>query len=185
MAPRTLQVSEKQKTAYSPISSLQETVETIQGDALQYALTHLPAAVQESALEELLQQPRFFEYFKFGLADYTAGTIAAHDEYVQEIYYFDPYLNPDAQTETDLPLDVSVNLLVVVKSKTAALQSFVDALDRALTQQIRDLPSTQLAGLNSILNAIMISEEDIAHGRGYAALLSSLFNKPRRVWPRS
>jgi hypothetical protein len=185
MPPRTLQLSEKQRTVESPVSSLQETVETIQGDALHYARIHLPVSVQESALDELLQQPRFFEYFKFGLADYTAGTIAAHDEYVQAIYYFDPYLNPDAQTETDLPLDVSVNLLVVVKSKTAALQSFINALDRALTQQIRDLPSPLPAGLSSILNAVMISEEDIAHGRGYAVLLSSLFNKPRRVWPRS
>ena len=185
MPPRTLQLSEKQRTAQSPVSSLQETVETIQGDALQYARIHLPVSVQESALDELLQQPRFFEYFKFGLAGYIAETIAAHDEYVQEICYFDPYLNPDAQTETDLPLDVSVNLLVVVKSKTAALQSFIDALDRALTQQIRDLPSPLPAGLNSILNAVMINEEDIAHGRGYAVLLSSMFNKPRRVWPRS
>ena len=185
MAPRTLQLSETQKTAYAPISSLQETVETIQGDALQYARSLSRGSIQESPLGELLQNPQFFENFKFGYADYVAGTIAAHDEHVQEVYYFDPNLNPDAQTETDLPLDASINLLVVVESKTAALQSFIEALDRALTQQIRQLPSSMLADLNSILNAIIITEEDIAHGRGYAVLLYSLFNKPRRVWPRS
>jgi hypothetical protein len=104
---------------------------------------------------------------------------------VQAVYYFDPNLNPDAQTETGLPLDASINLLVRVESNTAALQAFIEALDRALTQQIRQLPSSTLADLNSILNAIIITGEDVAHGRGYAVLLSSLFNKPRRVWPRS
>ena len=184
MAPKTLTLDEKQRTSHSPISSLQETVETIQGDALQQARSRFPGYIQEIPFAEL-QQPVFFEYFKLGLADRIAGTVAAHDEHVQEVYYFDPYLNPDAETEAYLPLDASVNLLVLVESKTAALESFGAALARALKQQMREQPSPVMADVNYILNAILINEEDIARGRGYAALLSSLFNMPCRVWPRS
>jgi len=185
MAPRTKTMNEKQTTVYATVTSLQETAETIQGDTLQHARARFYRFNEEAPLGELMQQPQFFEYFKFELANCLGETIAAHDEQVQEVYYFDPNLNPDAQTESDLPLDPTVNLLVLVKSKTAALQSFIKALDSALTQQVRSLPSPLLADLNATLNAILISEEDVVNGCGYAVLLKSLYNRPRRLWPSS
>jgi hypothetical protein len=66
-------------------------------------------------------------------------------------------------------------------SKSAALQSFIVAIDKALTEQVRALPSPLFASLETILNAIAITEEDVRQKRGYAALLSSLYLKPRQI----
>ena len=185
MATKTLS-PEKRQTAFQPrITSLQETAETIQADALRQARSRLPEFIQEPGLADLLQRYDFFEHFKFALAGRIAETLAAHDEHVQAVYYFDPNLNPDAGTEEYLPLDVSVNLLVLVEAKSAAIELFITALDRALTQQISALPSAVLKEPSSILNAILITEADVAQGRGYAVLLSSMFTKPLRVWSRS
>ena len=164
------------------VTSLQEVAETIQMDALEYAHNRFTQPVRAASIEELLQRHDFINYFKFGLAERIANTLAAHDEHVQAIYYFDPNLSADAETETYTALDPSINLLVQIKSKSAALSSFIAALDDALVIQARKLPSPHYAALASILNAILITEEDVEQKRGYAALLSSLYLKPRKVW---
>ena len=172
----------KQEASLPLVTSLQEVAETIQIDALQYAHTKFTQPMRATDLAELLQRHDFISYFKFGLAEYIAKTLAAHDENVQAIYYFDPDLNSDAETETYMPLHASVNILVQVESKSAALESFIAALDEALTQQARKLPSPLYTSLASILNAILITKEDVDQGRGYAVLLSSMYLKPRQVW---
>jgi hypothetical protein len=184
MAINILQPPTKQATPQPPVTSLQEVVETIQIDALQHAYSKCILPSRGTDLAEMWQRHDFVDHFKFALAERIAGTLAAHDEHVQVIYYFDPNLNPDAATETYAALDVTVNLLVQVKSKSAALQSFIAALDRALTEQVRKLPSPLFASLASILNPILITQEDVDQRRGYAVLLSSLYLKPRQLWQR-
>ena len=181
MATNILQPEIKQVTPQPSITSLQEAAETIQIDSMQYAHAKSIQPIRAASQAELLQRHDFLNHFKFGLANRIANTVAAHDDHVQEIYYFDPNLNPDAETETYTPLDVSVNLLVLVHSKSAALESFIAALDGALTEQIRKLPAPQFTKLTSILNAILITEEDVEQGRGYAVLLSSMYLKPRKI----
>ena len=181
MTVNILQPEQKQAVRQPSITSLQEAAETIQIDALQHAHTRSIQPICPAGLAEMLQQHDFFNQFKFGLARRIADMLAAHDEQVKAIYYFDPNLNPDSETEAYIPLDASVNLLVLVESKSAALESFIAALDGALTEQIRKLPSPHLANLASILNAILITEEDVEQRRGYAVLLSSMYLKPRQI----
>ena len=170
-----------EETAEPSLTSLQEVAETIQIDALQhaYAMSIHPARAVD--LAELLRWHDFVNHFKFGVAERIANTLAAHDEHVQAIYTFDPNLSADAETETYAPLDPSVNLLVQVTSKTAALQSFIAAIDKALTKQANTLPSPLFSSLETMLNAIVITGEDVRQKQGYAALLSSLYLKPRRI----
>ncbi len=112
MAINILQPPIKQATPQPPVTSLQETVETIQIDALQHAYSKCILPSRGTDLAEMWQRHDFVDHFKFALAERIAGTLAAHDEHVQVIYYFDPNLNPDAATETYAALDVTVNLLV-------------------------------------------------------------------------
>jgi len=182
MATNILQPPTKQETPRPSVTSLQEVAETIQIDALQYAHTKFTQPIRAAGLAEVLQRNDFIDYFKFGLAERIAKTLAAHDEHVQAIYYFDPNLSSDSETEAPAPLDPTVNLLVHVESKSAGHVSFIAALDKALTQQARELPSPIYSSLVSILNPILITAKDVDQKRGYAALLSSLYLKPRRVW---
>ncbi len=182
MATNILQPPTKQETVRPSVTSLQEVAETIQIDALQHAHAKFTQPMRAADLAELLQRNDFIDHFKFGLAERIANTLAAHDELVQAIYYFDPNLSSDAETEVYAPLDASVNLLVQVASKSAALESFIAALDDALTQEARKLPSPLFSSLVSILNAILITQDDVDQRRGYAILLSSMYLKPRQVW---
>jgi hypothetical protein len=161
MATNILQPPAKQAASQPSVTSLQEAVETIEIDALQHAHTKCTHPLRAADLAELMQRHDFVDHFKFGLAVRIANMLAAHDEHVQAIYYFDPDLNSDAQTETYAALDATVNLLILVESK---------------------LPSPLYASLVSILNAILITEQDVDQGRGYAILLSSMYLKPRQVW---
>ena len=181
MTINILQLAPQESTAEPTVTSLQEVAETIQIDALQHAHTMFIRPAHAASLADLLQWHDFVNHFKFGLAERIAKTLAAHDEHVQAIYYFDPNLNSDAETETYAPLDPAVNLLVQVTSKSAALQSFIIALDKALTGQLSTLPSPLYASLQTMLNAIVITEEDVQQKQGYAVLLSSLYLKPRRI----
>ena len=184
MATNILQPPAKQAASQPSVTSLQEAVETIEIDALQHAHTKCTHPLRAADLAELMQRHDFVDHFKFGLAVRIANMLAAHDEHVQAIYYFDPDLNSDAQTETYAALDATVNLLILVESKTAALESFIAALDVALTHQASKLPSPLYASLVSILNAILITQEDVDQRRGSAVLLSSMYLKPRQVWQR-
>ena len=182
MVTKILQTPKIHTTPQPVVTSLQEVAETIQMDALQHAHTMFTQPMKAADLAEVLQRNDFIDHFKYGLAERIANTLAAHDEHVQAIYYFDPNLNSDSEIETYAPLDASVNLLVQVETKSAALESFIAALDQALTLEARKLPSPLYAQLVSILNAILVTEEDVDQRRGYAILLSSMYLKPRQVW---
>lgn len=182
MVTKILQTPKVQETQQPVLTSMQEVAETIQFDALAHAHTRFTQPMRAADLAEVLQRNDFIDHYKFGLAERIANTLAAHDEHVQAIYYFDPNLNSDAEIETFAPLDATVNLLVQVETKSAALESFIAALDEALTQEARKLPSPLFTSLVSILNAILVTEEDVDQRRGYAILLSSMYLKPRQVW---
>lgn len=182
METMILQEELKQQLERPAVTSLQETAETILMDALQHARTRFVHPISATGLEGLLMRHDFVDYLKFGLAERIARTLAAHDALVQSVHYFDPDLGADAETETYTRIDPSVNLLVHVESKTAALNAFIAALDGALTAQARKLPAPYYAALDSILNAILITGDDVAQGRGYAVLLSSRYLQPRQVW---
>lgn len=182
MVTKILQVETTEESARPAVTSLQEMAETIQIDSLQYAHSKFTQPMRAARFEELLERHDFITFFKFGMAQRIARTLAAHDEQVQAIHYFDPNLGSDSETEAFTPLDPSVNLLVVVASKSAALDSFIAALDEALTREARKLPAPIFVSLASILNAIVITESDIDQKRGYAALLSSMYLKPLQVF---
>jgi len=137
--------------------------------------------LKDAAYFELLRRPDFIEYFKFSLADGVAQSIVAMDDHVQAVYYFDPHLNPDAETETLVPTEATINLLLVVKSNSAALKSFISLLDSYLTEALRVLPSTLFASLPSVLHMMFVTQEDIAQRRGYALVLNAIYTPPKRI----
>ena len=103
MITKILQPPTMEEFTQPVVTSLQEVAETIQIDALQHAHTRFTQPMRAADLAEVLQRNDFIDHFKFGLAERIANTLAAHDEHVQAIYYFDPNLNSDAEIETGRP----------------------------------------------------------------------------------
>ena len=170
--------------APTQVTRLQEAAETIRDNALSAARSRLPVRQQDAALEELLQLPVFLNSFKYGLAEGVTNVIVANDGNVQAVYHFEESTNPDSETEEAMAVDMSVHLLLLVDSNSAALNAFIESLDGTLTGLVRELPSPLLANHTSIINVIPITQEDVDNRRGYGALLSSIFARPVKLWAR-
>lgn len=153
-------------------------------DALDHARSILPAQLRDIDVHTLLQRPDSLYRFKRQIARGVAEVIAANDSHVQTIYFFEESMNPDSETEDYLPVDLTTHMLVKVQSTTAALRSLITSLDHALTRHMKDLPGALPATRTSILEVIPVTDADIRSNRGYAALLSSVYAPPIRVWAK-
>ena len=167
------------------VSSLLETAETVRRIALDQARLKLRLRDQQMDLALLFERREFVDYFKYTLSVEVARVIASTDQRVQGIYLFEESANPDSETEDYLSsLDLTIHLLALVTSGSAALEAFVTSLDRALTEVLNDLPSEPFAGRTSFLNVLPITEIDVQERRGYAVLLSSIYARPLKIWQR-
>ncbi|KAA3659090.1 MAG: hypothetical protein DWQ04_23295 [Chloroflexi bacterium] len=154
-------------------------------DAIEKARIKMKPKKQSLPLTALMQQRSYLEYFKFELAARVAQEIGANDTHVQAVYYFDPYENPDATTETELPVDPTVNLLVEVTANSPALKAYIEAIDKALTYTMHDdFPDSRFSRKETLTNVILITEDDIQNRRGYAAAIGSIYTPHRKIWAR-
>ncbi len=185
MYTEIIQTEEKIKPQDWRLIPLVETVELIRDKALNEARSKFPAHQQKATLSKLLQRPDFLNYFKNSLAQEVAQVIAAHDQQVLALYLFEESANPDAETEEyPAKVDLTIHLLALVTSTSAALGAFLMSLDRALAEVLRELPATVFAARSSILNVIPITQSDVEDGRGYAVLLNSFYAPPLMIWQR-
>jgi hypothetical protein len=166
------------------VTPLQEVVETIREDALILAQDRLTDAMRGQDFKYLFRRPDFADNFKYGLAAGVAMALSDNDPQVEAVYTYEPSANPDSELGNDVPVDATVHLLVKVQASSAALTAFIAALDRALTAELKNLSSPQLAQRESVLDVNLITDKDIEEGRGYAVLLSSVFAPPLKVWQR-
>ena len=184
MLINTFERESKQEAPIVKVTHLQEAAETIRDNALSAARTRLPVRQQNGALADLLQLPVFLNNFKYGLAEGATNVIVANDGNVQAVYHFEESTNPDSGTEEALAPEMSVHLLLLVDSNSAALNAFIESLDGTLSGLVSALPSPMLAKRTSILNVIPITQEDVDDRRGYGALLSSIYARPVKLWAR-
>ena len=168
------------------VISLVETAETINENALNRAGAMMPARDRQNGLAGLLARPDFTGYFNYALAIEIARVIASYDRLVQSVYLFEESANPDALTEEGpTSRELGIHLLAFVTSASAALEAFVNSLDRTLTVVLNEHPSEAFAGRTSFLNVIPITENDVKERRGYAVLLSSIYARPVKIWQRA
>jgi hypothetical protein len=177
-------VQQVRKDAVAQATDLQVMTTLIRDGAIDWARGKLPAIHQGLELAALLQRNDFFDYFKYALANGVAEALAMNDANVHEVYICDPTLNPDCEMGADIPMDGGLHLIVRVTTVSAALESFIAALDRALLDDLRELPTPVYAGRSFLLDANIVTEEEIREGTGYARMLSSMYAPPIKVWAR-
>jgi hypothetical protein len=166
------------------VDNLKKTIKIIRNNAIQHSRMKMPLPQQNDALSRLLERRDFVQYFRHALAHEIARVLATYDQHVQAVYLFDESINPDAETEDYLPhVDLTIHLLLKVTSNSAALGAFITSLDRVLTEELREMPDS-FADYTSFLDVIPITEQAVQERRGFAALLSSIYARPLKVWPR-
>jgi hypothetical protein len=163
---------------------LQMVALVIRDEAVERARGKISPLNRDLELAALLQRSDFVDYFKYALATGVAEALAVNDANVQEVYICDPGMNADTGTGADVPLDGGLYLIVRVDTVSAALESFIAALDSALLDGLKGLPSPLFATREFVLDANLVTEDDIRNGTGYARMLSSMHAPPLKVWAR-
>ena len=167
------------------VSTAAEIAETIRNEALTLAYKGFADAPSDGDLQKLLACPAFANHVKYRLAIAIANVLGTYDRRVLSVHYvYNTAPDPDAAVDPDAPGDPLLHFLVLVTSPTAALQAFVKALDRALVESMRQLPSPSLASLSTILDVTLATEDESSRGTGWTALLRSTFAPPVQLWKR-
>ena len=161
-----------------------QVAEMIREDALALARKKLLPIQRSLETAILLQRSDFFENFKYGLTVGVAEALAANDQHLQAIYAYDPSANPDSESGEAMPLEATIHLVALATASSAALEAYIAALDRALTESLKKFSSPRFALRESILDVNVITEKEVRLGLGYAALLSAVFAPPLKLWER-
>lgn len=137
---------------------------------------------QDKDVSILLQDKVFTDQLYYCLAENIAAEISKNDTSIESAYLFDPSANPGIECGDYLPIDPCLHLLLVVEKVSAGLDAYLSGLDRAITESIKKMPSPIYADIHSFLDVILVTQQDIEARKGYAALISSIYSPPLRVW---
>ncbi len=174
----------REKVTEAPALQASSLADTLRDEAITLARRRLAEAQRKVDLAALLRDSGFFGNLKYGLVFGVANALTANDQRVRAVYTYDPSLNADGEVGEEMPLDVTLHLLVLVEAPSAALEAFIQSLDRALTESLKGLPSPLFAQREFSLDVSLITEQDVRRGLGPAGLLSAVFTPPIKVWPR-
>ena len=153
-------------------------------DALAYSRQEVAAKKRAWSLNRLFGDMEFFACFKYSLARSLSAVLAAHDVQIREIHYYDPFVEREDGQTGNLPVDATLHLLARISRSSAALEMFVAALDQALVEHLKELPTPLFLERSSIIDISLITDDDVRLGRGQASLLSSMYIPPLRIWMR-
>ena len=122
------------------------------------------------------------EYCHYSIAKQVAESLGTMDRKIKAVYVADYDATPQDLCFSEETSGLPIHLIIWAERKTKALDSLVDALDRALVQRYADaIGARQLAHL---LDIQVVDDHDVENRIGYGAMLSSLHNRPIQIWGR-
>jgi hypothetical protein len=124
------------------------------------------------------------EYFRRGLAIRIARYLGEIDGTVKAVYVCNWCDRSDEIESEPAGLTSPLSLIAWVDRKTAALGSLLTDLDAALTREYRGLVAPAAKGLRSFLDVNVVEDGEVRERIGYGALVSSVRERPTRVWHR-
>jgi hypothetical protein len=161
------------------VARLDDLADTVLRQALVMADQHSGAASGSADLASLLPSPDFASRLELALAAGVARVLGQHDSRIVAVFGYQPALA--SRQPSELTDAVAIRLLIVVTAPSAALQSFVGSLERALAARWRALPAVRPWRRELVLDANIMAQPAFDGGFGLAGLLSAPA-APIRLW---
>ncbi len=184
MTTAVLTAESETQVPATAVSDVSVTADEIRESALAFVQEKLTAFQRGLDLIGLIRRSEYLEIFKHGLAIGVAKALARYDQRVLAVYTYELQSNTDVETGEAVPLNPTLNMLLLVSTPSAALDAFIGSLDRALLASLKELDLPVLKPRNFILEVNVVTRQDIQYQIGYAKLLSSVFVPPLKVWQR-
>jgi hypothetical protein len=121
-------------------------------------------------------------YCHYGLAKEIAERLGELAQDVKVVYLCDYDATPQDSCFCEGTGAALLHLIVWAERRTAALNSLVEVLDRALVTKYADL--IDQPHLAHLLDVQVVDDADVEKRVGYGAMLYSLHNRPIEVWKR-
>lgn len=159
------------------------TAELVLDEALTFCARKAGLKDAQAVVERLRQgDSQVCHYCRYGLAKKLAESIGRLDDNIKAVYTLEYDATPEDRCFRNEACTSLIHLIVWVARKTDALTALVGALDRALVELYADLIDE--AQLTHLLDVQVVDDADVEERVGYGALLSSIHNRPIRVWER-
>lgn len=163
---------------------LSDTVQNMFDQAIAFCARQMDVADPGTVVGLLLADNRTAsEYCFYSLARQTAEFLGSVDSQINAAYVVDYDALCEGEDSPSLYQGVPVlHLILRTERKTAALDSLIAALDRALTHHyahLFDRPQVQ-----HLLDVQVVDEADIAHQTWPGTLLNTLYHRPVQLWQR-
>lgn len=159
------------------------TVAVALADALEFCAQKMGLAGRPAAVDHLRQgDSSACRYCHYSIAKHMGESLGALDKNIKAVYVIDYDATPEDVCFGEERQTSLIHLIVWAERKTGALNSLVEALDRALVERYKDVIGTrQLAHL---LDVQVVDDADVRNRIGYGAMLSSLHQRPIQIWER-
>jgi hypothetical protein len=159
------------------------TAESIFAQAVAYCAQKMGPDSSQDVVDRLKQgDGTACKYCHYSVAVQVAEFLGTWDENVKAAYTYDYDATPEDLCFGETSQTLPIHMIVWVDHKTGALNSLVTALDCALGQCYADLMS--MSRVAYLLDVQVVDDTDVKSRVGYGALLSSIHNRPIRVWKR-
>ena len=159
------------------------TAEIALAQALEFCAQKMGVAGRQAAVDCLQQGDcNAYKYCHYSIAKQVAESIGALDENVKAVYVADYDATPEDICFGEGAQTSPIHLIVWAERKTNALESLVEALDRAMAKQYANvIGPSQLAHL---LDVQVVDDDDVKNRVGHGAMLSSIYHRPIQIWER-
>lgn len=152
-------------------------------DALDFTAARLGLVNRQAVIRQLqIRDAQAFQYMNYGLARQVAQTLGMMDETVRTVYLFDEEAMPEEFILGRRSLVLSLHLIAWVERKTQALAALIQALDRSLVAACQTVLDNN--ALEHVLDVQLVDDGEVQKRVGYAALMTSMYNLPMRIWER-
>jgi len=170
----------KAPALYLPDAS--STAAVILSQAMEYCAQKMGLQSTQAAIEQVKQGDTMAcGYCHYSAAQQVADALGMLDSNVQAAYMFEYDATPEDVCMGEAKI-IPLHLLVWVKRKTDALSALVESLDRAMAQSLANMLGTSADA--HVLDVQIVDDSDVKNRTAYGALLSSLFQRPIKVWDR-
>ena len=171
------------KTPALHLPDASSTAAAILSQAMGYCAQKMGLKDTQAAIDRVKQGDTMAcGYCHYSAAQQVADTLGMLDGNVQTAYVFEYDATPEDVSMGEAARIIPLHLLVWVKRKTDALSALVESLDRAMAQSLANMLGTSSDA--HVLDVQVVDDSDVKNRTAYGALLSSLFQRPIKVWDR-